>query len=63
MSAKKYYVFTLVVFTVVGVAHALRAFNGWEVLIGGWVMPLWASWLAALLALLFVWSASKLLKR
>ena len=37
------------VFAVVAVVHALRVVNGWEVMIGGWAMPMWLSWLAVVL--------------
>ncbi|OGI76139.1 hypothetical protein A3C67_01700 [Candidatus Nomurabacteria bacterium RIFCSPHIGHO2_02_FULL_42_19] len=38
------------IFLIVGVMHALRLFNGWEVQLGGLLVPMWASWVAVLLA-------------
>ncbi|OGI82942.1 hypothetical protein A3I95_02995 [Candidatus Nomurabacteria bacterium RIFCSPLOWO2_02_FULL_44_12] len=38
------------IFLVVGVLHVLRLLNGWEVQIGGFVPPMWASWVALILA-------------
>ena len=35
-----------VVFSLVAALHALRLLFGWEAVIGGWSVPLWASWLA-----------------
>jgi len=45
------------VFAVVAVAHALRAVCGWAIQVDAWSIPVWASWVAALVAaLLSVWA-------
>jgi hypothetical protein len=34
------------VFGVVAIVHTLRSVMGWEVMIGGWTVPMWFSWIA-----------------
>jgi hypothetical protein len=38
-------------FLLIGLAHLVRALMGWEVTIGTYVVPVWFSWLAILIAL------------
>jgi hypothetical protein len=38
------------IFLIVAVAHALRLIFKWEVLIGGWQVPMWASAVAIFIA-------------
>lgn len=38
------------VFVVVAAVHALRVINGWDVMIGGWALPMWVSWFAVVFA-------------
>lgn len=45
------------VFGLVGLVHAVRAVAGWPFQIGSWAIPVWSSWLAALVTGgLFVWA-------
>lgn len=45
------------VFAVVAVAHAWRAVRGWAIQVDAWSIPIWASWVAALVAaLLSLWA-------
>jgi hypothetical protein len=56
MDHRLYDVASAVVFTLVCILQVLRALNQWPVQIGDWQIPVWASWLAALLAgLLATW--------
>jgi hypothetical protein len=50
------------VFAIVAIAHAVRAFNGWEVNLGPYEVPLWASWVVVLCLGWFSYSAFKLNK-
>ena len=34
------------IFSLIAALHALRLLFGWEAVIGGWHVPLWASWAA-----------------
>jgi hypothetical protein len=38
------------VFSLVAIAHLLRLFTGWEVVVGGFAVPIWVSWLGLLFA-------------
>jgi hypothetical protein len=38
------------IFLLVAILHALRIFLGWEAVIAGWSVPMWASWTALALA-------------
>lgn len=46
MSAKVYFLVTAIVFALVAALHVARLLFGWEAVIGGWPIPLWASWVA-----------------
>jgi hypothetical protein len=50
MSEKEYYRFSSLVFLIVAIAHAIRAFYGWDAIIGGVEIPVWYSWVAVVLA-------------
>jgi len=39
------------IFTIVGVVHLYRAFNGWPILINTWAVPTELSWAAGIVAL------------
>jgi hypothetical protein len=43
MSKSTYFLVSGLIFLVVAVVHGLRMFFKWEVIIGGWQAPLWAS--------------------
>jgi hypothetical protein len=50
MKHKTYMTVSTTIFAIVCVAHLVRAAAGIDVMIGGWALPLWASWLAVLIA-------------
>ena len=53
MKAQQFLVVTAVVFSLVAALHLLRIVLGWTVVVAGWHVPLWVSWLAiAVLAVL-----------
>ena len=39
-----------VCFAVIGLFHLARVFKGWEAVVGGVTIPLWASWIAVFVA-------------
>ena len=39
-----------VVFALVALAHLVRIYFGWPIVIGSWSMPMWASWAALVVA-------------
>ena len=50
MSDRGYCRVTAVVFSLVAVAHLVRAVAGWPILLGTWAPPVSLSWLGALAA-------------
>jgi len=50
MDKKVYYKTVSTIFLIIGILHLLRIFQGWEAVIGGVVIPLWASWAAVIIA-------------
>jgi hypothetical protein len=63
MSLKNYLSITAVIFLIISVLHLTRAVQGWEVLLAGWMVPTWASWVAILIAGFLSYSAFTLNKR
>lgn len=49
MTRKNYYKIVSTLFVVIGALHLLRAVYGWEAVVGGAVIPVWISWVLALL--------------
>lgn len=47
---KTYITITTAVFALITVLHLARIVYGWEAMIGGVEIPMWASWLAVLAA-------------
>ena len=50
MSKNTFSTIASVVFLIVAVAHALRLFFKWDVLIAGWLVPTWLSAVALVVA-------------
>lgn len=50
MSAKVYFFVTAIVFALVAALHVARLVFGLDAAIGGWPVPLWASWVALVVA-------------
>jgi len=46
----KYVIVSGILFGVIAVLQAVRALNQWPVHVGGFAVPVWASWLAAVVA-------------
>jgi hypothetical protein len=46
-----------IIFFLAGAGHGFRAFYEWELVYNGWFVPLWISWLAALVAFLMAIAA------
>lgn len=55
MGAKTYAGLAAAVFAIVATLHLVRAIMGWEVAIGALAIPMWASWLATLVAGALAW--------
>jgi len=50
MNQKSYYLTTGAVFLTIAVLHLLRVVNGWPASISTFVVPVWLSWVAVLVA-------------
>jgi len=50
MNSKSYFKITGLIFLVIAVVHLTRAFKGWEVNIHTLEMPMWVSWVGAVIA-------------
>ena len=47
MSIKTFALVAGMMFSVVALAHVVRAALGWQASIAGWAVPMWVSWLGA----------------
>ena len=63
MKQETFNTFAGTVFGVIAFLHVLRILFRWNASIGGWTVPLWASWLALLLAGYLAYSAFTLKKQ
>ncbi|MBI2100844.1 MAG: hypothetical protein HYT47_02390 [Candidatus Vogelbacteria bacterium] len=63
MKPRKYFVITSMIFTLIGILHLVRIIKGYEAQIGSFVIPLWVSWLAVILALILATAGSKLARK
>jgi hypothetical protein len=52
MSQKTFSLVATVFLVLVAVMHALRLSFGWNVEVNGWIVPMWASWVALVVTLL-----------
>jgi hypothetical protein len=50
MDAKTFSLVAGVIFAVVALFHLVRIFMEWTVIIGDWSIPMWASWIALVVA-------------
>ena len=51
------------IFAVVALAHLLRLVLGWPVVVGGWTVPMWVSWIGLVVAGGLCYLASSLAMR
>ena len=55
MTARSYSVLAASIFTVVAILQLVRAISGWPVMVGDMGLPLWASWVACVVAAGLAW--------
>jgi len=48
MNKKQFSFVAGAIFVVVALAHLLRIYMGWMVMIGDWMVPIWLSWIAVI---------------
>jgi hypothetical protein len=50
MTAYRFSRLAAVIFAIIALLQLLRAFAGFEIAVGGEIMPVWPSWIAAIVA-------------
>ena len=50
-------------FGIIAFLHALRIYRHWNASVGGWIVPVWLSWLALVLAGYLACAAFRLMKQ
>lgn len=50
MSQRSFLLVSAIVFTLVFLLHMLRLFYGWSAMIDGWTVPIWVSWIGAVVS-------------
>lgn len=55
MTARSYSVLAAAIFTVVAILQLVRAIGGWPVTVGDMGLPVWASWVACIVAAGLAW--------
>jgi hypothetical protein len=50
MQKQTYYTVVSIIFLIVATLHVVRALMGWEAIIAGVSVPVWCSWVGAVLA-------------
>ena len=63
MSQRTFSLIVATLFFLIGGLHLLRLVYGWEAVIGGWVVPMWISWAALLMAGCLAYEGVRLGKR
>lgn len=47
---KPFTTIAVVIFALVAVVHLIRLFTGWEIIVNGYAIPIWASFVALIVA-------------
>lgn len=63
MSQKTFLLTVAAFFSLIGLLHLLRLVFGWEAIIGTLIVPMWASWVAILVAGYLAYEGLRLGKR
>jgi hypothetical protein len=50
MNTRNFCILATAVFGIVAIFHAARIWMGWPVVIGGWSVPMWVSWIGFIVA-------------
>ena len=63
MENKNYLTITAIIFSIIFVLHVMRILLGWEAQIGGWMIPLWFSWIGILVSGYLAFAGFKMTKK
>jgi hypothetical protein len=50
MGQKTFFIVAGIIFAVVALFHLVRIYMDWPIMIGDWSIPMWASWIALVVA-------------
>jgi hypothetical protein len=50
MNLKTFTLLASIIFAIVALAHLVRVFMGWPIVIDNWTVPMWLSWIALVVA-------------
>ncbi|MFB6181956.1 MAG: hypothetical protein ABEJ24_03595 [Candidatus Magasanikbacteria bacterium] len=50
LSKKAFFLKTAFLLTIAGLVHLIRAISGWEMQLAAWQVPVWLSWVLAIVA-------------
>ena len=50
MNQRSFCLVSGIIFLIIAFLHLLRIVLSWEAVIAGWIVPLWVSWLALIIA-------------
>ena len=62
MTVRTYAITSSIIFLLVAILHLLRLVEQWNVVIGGWDIPMWASVLGALVAAFLSYAGFRLFR-
>jgi hypothetical protein len=63
MDLKRYLMMAGAIFVLVALAHLVRAVMDWPIVIAGWIVPIWLSWVAFVIAAALGYLGLSLAKR
>lgn len=63
LNHKTFFWVVIGIFTVIAILHGFRLFYQWPAVIGGFEIPMWASYLAVAIAAYLAYQASRIAKR
>lgn len=63
MGEKHFTFVTGLIFLLIAILHVLRLVYGWKAVIGGWMVPMWLSWVALVIAAYLAYTGFRLSKK
>ena len=62
MKQRNFFLITSILFALIAFLHAVRLLLGWQVSVGGAVVPIWASWIGLAIAAFLAYEGFRLSK-
>jgi len=63
MKPRNYFIVSMIIFILAGALHLIRSIMKWEMVIEGFIVPLWVSWLAVAILAYVIWQGLDLLRK